>query len=173
MNIKSKFFYVIYKYLTNSKITMSGELSVLTVDIRRSILNFNDLYVDICNAVNEIELHHKELEVSVRKDTHQITVKFYSYKSIIYPDNYLDNLCASLRPLISKIICTEDVKCVLNIKGTITSWQLVSEFILANIGSVVNFRVISEERTGYLSNKIGFLLAFILSKVRVKLIGLT
>lgn len=173
MNIKSKLFYIICKYMTNTRLTMSGELSVLTVDIRRSILNFDDLYIGICDAISEIKSHYKEIEVLVRKDTHQITVKFYSYKSIIHPDDYLDNLCASLSPLISKITNWDDIKCVLNIKGSITSWQAVCEFIIANNGINVDFRVISEERTSYLSNKTGVLFAFILSKIRGVLFGLT
>lgn len=165
MNLKSQFRYLYTKYIKNCRVTLSGEINILTRDLKESILLDEELYNDVLAAGKDAEFKIKYIRFETVKELHQISIKMFSFKALCDEENLFENLKFQLENLLNKVTRDELVIRV-NLSGLKYNWCLSEKFMIIYSNNEILYRVSETHTAPFTSCAIGRICNLLLSEIR-------
>lgn len=143
---KSFYRFVVEKFLVdplrNVRLSLSGEINILASDINRAVMTDEGLFSNVASNLQPLRVSFPELDISLSKDLHELTVKFFAGNSLVTRDDvFLERFQASLIEFLRIIIQDDQFKVRVNFFGTSKSWQQISRFLIVNNGKDVYAKV--------------------------------
>jgi hypothetical protein len=141
--------------LQNSKITISGELNILTNDILQSIIMDDDLYDRATSYAQELRNKYPYMKIEVIKELHEITVKIFALNKLFNYQNFLDDLKGNLSKLVTSLLETDGINVKLNVNGNIRNWDKIEKFMLVNNKDVISYKITETIQLNEISKNVG------------------
>lgn len=143
------------KIVNNSRLTISGEINIMTDDIKEAILLKDELYGKVCIYADSLSKVLPFIEVETVKELHEITIKLFSKDKSFNDDKFLDNLQQQLEILLENIYKNNGLSVKVNIFGEIKTWEKVDKFRVVNDKKDVYSKIIETVLQNKLSRTIG------------------
>jgi len=141
--------------LKNEKISLSGEINILAIDMKKAISLDDDLYSMLNDQKIIFEEKFPFLTFSTSRELHEINMKIVSVNSIFCDDNFLEIFADNISLFLNKIHNPNELKIRINIFGNIENWYEKKSFIMVNEIAKLHFKISDKIKNSFLSNKIG------------------
>lgn len=164
MNIKEYIKSSIHKFIFNSKITLSGEINILTTDIKNSIIMDDDLFAKIISYAQELRILYPFIKIDVVKELHEISIKLFTLNRLFLNINYLVGLEQNLGKLLTNILETDGIAVKINFNGQIKTWDRIDKFMLVNNKGIISYKITESIQQNELSKTVGKLVDNIMDK---------
>lgn len=145
----------IIKLINNVRCNLSGEINILTKDIKKSILIDDDMYAKASICAIKLRQKYTYIKIDVVRELHEITIKLFSYNKQIISEDILNELQTDLEILIDAICETDGINVKLNISGNIKTWYKVDKFIFLNNNHDICHKIIESSPLNDVSIMIG------------------
>lgn len=142
MNVKEVLESQRLRIINSRRITLSGEINIMTSNIQESIIVNDDLFLKLNSYANSIKALYPYLKIETVRELHEITIKFFVYNKIFSDEKFLDNFQESLRNLLRNINRLNGLNVKLNICGEISTLSKMDKFRFINSGDEVYYKII-------------------------------
>lgn len=141
MNIKGFLEKQRLKIMNNRKITLSGEINILTSNIREVIITNDDLFMEINSYANILNTLYPYLKIESIRELHEITIKLFAYNENFSDENFFDGFQENLKNLLYSINKLSELNVKLNVYGEISTLSKIDKFRFINNRGEVYYKI--------------------------------
>ena len=164
MNIRKYLKTYLLRMIYNCRITVSGEINILTTDIKSSIIMNDDLFDKVTSYSNDLRILYPYVNIEVVKELHEITIKLFALNRLFTNDKYFENLQLNLSKLVKNVADTDGLNVKVNVNGNIRTWDKTEKFMLVNNKEVISYKITETIEMNKISKTIGLLINNIVCK---------
>lgn len=141
MNVKEVLEKQRLRIINTRKITLSGEINILTTNIQEFIIMNDDLLSKINSYSNSFNELYPYLKIEVVRELHEITIKFFAYNKIFSEEKFVDGFQENLKNLLCNINRFSGLNVKLNVYGEISTLSKMDKFRVINNGGEVYYKI--------------------------------
>jgi hypothetical protein len=128
--------------LRNNRLNLSGEINVLSIDIKKAIMIDEDIYGNLIKNAESLKRKFKFINISTEKELHELNIKLIAIDKLFLDDGFLEDLVKSINELVTDVSKTNGLKIRINFFGDIKTWYRTEKYIIVNNNMDVYFKII-------------------------------
>ena len=141
--------------LCNNRLNLSGEINVLSIDIKKAIMIDEDIYGNLIKNAESLKSQFKFINISTEKELHELNIKLIAIDKLFLDDGFLEDLVKSINELVTDVSKTNGLKIRINFFGDIRTWYRTEKYIIVNNNTDVYFKIIEAKENNFIYSVIG------------------
>ncbi len=141
--------------LRNNRLNLSGEINVLSIDIKKAIMIDEDIYGNLIKNAESLKRKFKFINISTEKELHELNIKLIAIDKLFLDDGFLEDLVKSINELVTDVSKTNGLKIRINFFGDIKTWYRTEKYIIVNNNTDVYFKIVESKENNFIYSIIG------------------
>lgn len=158
----------LFKVAENSRITLSGEVNILTTDIANSILLDDELYLKTLTSAQNLRKLYPYIKIDVVKELHELTIKFFAFNRVFIEPHFMEILRVNLNELVVNIHETPGLNIKVNLNGQIKTWATIIKFMVIDNKNEIQYKITETLPSNGISKAMGRVVESTFGRLRGK-----
>ena len=141
--------------LRNNRLNLSGEINVLSIDIKKAIMIDEDIYGNLIKNAESLKRKFKFINIFTEKELHELNIKLIAIDKLFLDDGFLEDLVKSINELVTDVSKTNGLKIRINFFGDIKTWYRTEKYIIVNNNTDVYFKIVESKENNFIYSIIG------------------
>jgi len=141
--------------LRNNRLNLSGEINVLSIDIKKAIMIDEDIYGNLIKNAESLKRQFKFINIFTEKELHELNIKLIAIDKLFLDDGFLEDLVKSINELVTDVSKTNGLKIRINFFGDIKTWYRTEKYIIVNNNTDVYIKIVESKENNFIYSIIG------------------